>query len=86
MATSDNTSIRVSWQWSHQGVLMCVDLVRVHYQPEGGSLMMYTVDNTTATSATLSNLQNNTCYTIIVVLSAGGHRRESIERTVFVPQ
>ena len=48
--TADNTSIRVSWQWSSQGVPMCVDLVRVHYQPEGGSLMMYTVDNTTATS------------------------------------
>ena len=33
-ATADNTSIRVSWQWSCQGVL---DLVRVDYQPEGGS-------------------------------------------------
>ena len=65
---------------------MCIDLVRVHYQSEGGSLMMHTVDNTTATSATLTNLQCNTCYTIIVVLSAGGHRRESVERTVFVPQ
>ena len=29
-----------------QGVLTCVDLVTVLYQPEGGSLMMYTVDNT----------------------------------------
>ena len=27
-----------------QGVLTCVDLVTVRYQPEGGSLMMYTVD------------------------------------------
>ena len=34
MATADNTSIRVSWQWSRQGVLMCVDLVRVHYQSD----------------------------------------------------
>ena len=65
---------------------MCVDFVRVHYQPEGGSLIMYTVDTTTVTGATLSNLQNNTCYTIIVVSTAGGHRRESIARTVFVPQ
>ena len=39
-ATADNTSIRVSWEWSCQGVL---DLVRVHYQPEGGSLTMYTL-------------------------------------------
>ena len=42
--TASNTSIRVSWEWSPQGVLMCVDFVRVHYQPEGGSLMMYTVE------------------------------------------
>ena len=66
---------------------MCVDIVRVHYRPEGGSLMVYTVDNTTtATSAILFNLQNNTCYTIIVVSNAGGYRRESTARTVFVPQ
>ena len=38
-ATADNTSIRVSWEWSPQGVLMCVDLVRVGYLPEGGSLV-----------------------------------------------
>ena len=63
--TADNTSIRVSWQWSCQGVL---DLVRVHYQPEGSSLMMYTVDSITATSATLPNLQCNTNYTIWVML------------------
>ena len=57
---------------------MCVDLVRVHYQPEGGSLMVYTVDNTTATSATLPNLQCNTKYTITVVATAGRHKRESV--------
>ena len=45
---------------------MCVDFIRVDYQPEGGSLMMYTVSNTTATSATLPNLQCNTEYTIWV--------------------
>ena len=66
--TADNTSIRVSWQWSCQGVLTCVDLVRVHYQPEGGSLMMYTVDNTTATSATLPNLPGKKKSRLIPVL------------------
>ena len=64
--TADNTSIRVSWEWSCQGVL---DLVRVDYQPEGGSLMIHTVGNTTATSATLPNLQCNTKYTIWVFAS-----------------
>ena len=69
--SADNTSIRVSWEWSRQGVPMCVDLVRVHYQPEGGSLMMYIVDNTTATSATLLNLQCNTKYTVWVYARRG---------------
>ena len=69
--TADNTSIRVTWEWLCQGVLMCVDLVRVHYQPEGGSLMMYTVSNTTATSATLPNLQCNTRYAVWVYVASG---------------
>ena len=64
--TTDNTNIRVSWQWSREGVLMCVALVRVDYQPEGGSLMMHTVRSMTATGATLPNLQCNTKYTIWV--------------------
>ena len=71
--TPDNTSIRVSWQWSRQGLPMCVDLVQVHYQPEGDSLMMYTVNNTTATSATLPNLQCNTKYTIWVYVESGSN-------------
>ena len=52
---------------------MCVDFVRVDYQPEGGSHAddIYTVDNTTATSATLPNLQCNTKYTIWVYASGG---------------
>ena len=68
--TADNTSIRVSWEWSCQGVL---DLVRVDYQPKGDSLMMYTVNNTTATSATLPNLECNTEYTIWVYVASGSH-------------
>ena len=69
--TSENTSIRVSWWWSRQGVLKCVDLVRVNYQPQGGSLMNYTVGNVTATSATLPNLQCNTEYMISIHASGG---------------
>ena len=84
-ATSGNRSIRVSWQWSRQGVLMCVDLVRVHYQPEGGSLMMYTVDYTTATSATLPNLQCNTKYTVRVQARAGQINKTSVPRMVSLP-
>ena len=80
--TADNTSFRVSWQWSCQGVL---DLVRVHYQPEGGSLIMYTVDNTTATSATLPNLQCNTKYTIWVYYVQSRMGKTSASRMVSLP-
>ena len=73
-ATADNTSIRVSWEWSPQGVL---GNVRVHYQPEGGSLMMHAVDNTTATNATLPNLQCNTKYSIWVYARGGQINRTS---------
>ena len=80
--TADNTSIRVSWQWSCQRVL---DLVRVYYQPEGGSLIMHTVDNTTATSATLLNLQCNTEYTISVHASVGVSNSRSLPMMVDLP-
>jgi len=64
---------------------MCVDLVRVHYQPEGGSLMVYTVDNTTVTSATLPNLQCDTKYTIRVNARGGQTDRTSVSRMVSLP-
>ena len=84
-ATADNTSIRVSWEWSHQGVPMCIDLVRVDYQ--GGSLMMYTVDNTTATSATVPNLQCNTKYTVWVYVESGSNNTSNMSspRMVALP-
>ena len=81
-AIADNTSIRVSWEWSCQGVL---DLVRVDYQPEGGSLMMYTVDSTTSTSATLPNLQCNTKYTIWVHVRGSQINKTSVPKKVYLP-
>ena len=81
-ATVDNTSIRVSWEWSCQRVL---DLVRVDYQPEGGSLMMYTVGNTTETSVNLSSLQCNTKYTVWVQARGGGTGRRSSSKMVSLP-
>ena len=66
----------------HVRVCSCV---RVDYQPEGGSLVMYTVDNATATSATLSNLQCNTQYTISVYAEGGRTGRRSVTRVVFLP-
>ena len=87
-ATADNTSIRVSWEWSHQDVPMCVNFVKLRYQPEGGSLMMYTVGNTTATtSAILPNLQCNTNYTIRVYAESGSNKagNMSVPRMVSIP-
>ena len=83
--TAGNRSIRVSWEWSPQGVPMCVDLVRVDYQLEGGSLMMHTVDNTTATSTTLPNLQCNTKYTIWVHARGGQINRTNTSRMISLP-
>ena len=83
--TADNTSIRVTWEWSCQGVPMYINRVRVHYQPEGGSLMMYTVNNTTATSATLPNLQCNTKYNIWVYSEGGQMNKTSTSRMVSLP-
>ena len=83
--TADNTSIRVSWEWLCQGMPMHINLVRVDYQPEGGSLMMYTVGNTTATSATLPNLQCNTKYTIWVRAKGSQINRTSTPRMVSLP-
>jgi len=83
--TADNTSIRVLWEWSDEGLLTCLDSVRVYYQPEGGSLMMYTVDSATATSATLSSLQCNTQYNITVYAEGGRTSRRSVNRVVSLP-
>ena len=83
--TADNTSIRVSWEWPCQGLPLCVDLVRVDYQPEGGSLMRRTIDNTTATSTTLPNLQCNTEYTIWVYARGGQIDKRSALKTISLP-
>ena len=84
-ATADNTSIQMFWEWPRQSVLLCFDSVRVDYQPEGGSLMMYTVDSATATSATLSNLPCNTQYTISVVAEGGITGMRSLATVVSLP-
>ena len=84
-ATADNTSITVLWEWSLQGVVVCVNNVTVDYQPEGGSLMIHTVDNTTATNATLPNLQCNTEYTVWVQAKRGRTCRTSPASTISLP-
>ena len=84
-ATADNTSIRVSWEWSRQGLLICLDSVRVDYQPDRGSLMMYTVDSATATRAILSNLPCNTQYTVSVYATGGRTGKRTVDKMVSLP-
>jgi len=85
-ATADNTSIRVSWEWSNWGLLVCFDRVRVDYQPHGVFYpMTYTVDSATATSATLPNLKCNTEYTISVYAESGSTGKRSVTTVVFLP-
>ena len=62
-----------------------LELIRVDYRSEGGSLMMYTVGNTTATSATLSNLQCNTKYTVWVHVRGSQINKTSASRMVSLP-
>ena len=85
--SADNTSIRVSWMWLCRSLLTYLDLVRVHYRPKGGSVKMYTVDNTTATGSTLSNLQCNTDYTVWVYVESSSNktRNMSVPRMVSIP-
>ena len=85
-ATADNTSIRVLWEWSRQGLLLCLDSVVLDYRPEGNlPVLMYTVDNTTATSATLSNLQCITQYFITVSARGGVLVKMSTTSVVSLP-
>ena len=84
--TADNTSSRVSWQWSYQRQL---DLLTVRYRPDGGSQMMYmiatTVVTTAITNVTLPNLQCSTKYTIWVYYDLSGTGHTSVSRLVSLP-
>ena len=48
--------------------------------------MMYTVDNTTATGATLPNLLCNTEYTVWVHASGGLNNSRSVPRMVYLKE
>ena len=64
---------------------MYINRVRVYYQPEGSSLMMHRVNNTTATNATLLNLQCNTEYLVWVYARGGEINRTSVSEMVSLP-
>ena len=73
----NTSSVRVAWQWTSSGPAPdCFNTTTVTYRPEGGGESSLQLSDRAATEATLTELQNNTCYTITVVATAGEHRRE----------
>ena len=56
------------------------------YHTEGGDESSLQLSDPAANETTLTDLRNNTNYTITVVTTVGEHRRESIARTVLLPQ
>ena len=73
------SSVRVAWQWTSSG---CFNATTVTYHPEGGGESSLQLSDPAATEATFTDFQCNIDYTITVVVTAGGHRRE---RTAFFP-
>ena len=84
---TNTSSIGVKWQWASSAPAPnCFNTTTVTYRSEGGSeSSLQRLSNAAATEATLTGLQNNTCYTITVVVTAGEHRRESVARKVLFP-
>ena len=71
------SSVRVAWQWTRSDPApTCFNNTHVIYNPEGDRESSLLLRDPTATEAILTDLQNNTCYTITVVATAGEHRRE----------
>ena len=73
----DSSSVRIAWQWSSSGPApKCFNATSVTYHPEGGDESSLQLSDPTATEATLTDLHCSINYTITVVSTAGGHRKE----------
>ena len=81
------STVRVTWQWTSSGpASSCFNTTTVAYRPEGGDESSLQLSDPTANETILTDLQNNRCYTITVVVTAGEHRREGVVRRVLPPQ
>ena len=73
------SSFRVAWQWTSSGPAPnCFNTTHVTYRPEGGGGSSLQLSDPAANEATLTDFQNNRCYTITVVATAGEHRKEGV--------
>ena len=79
----NGSSVRVAWQWTSLGPAPSCFNTTVTYHSEGGVESSLKFSDPAATVATLTGLQNNMCYVITVVATAGEYKRE--ER-VYLPQ
>ena len=80
---TNTSSVRITWQWTSSGPApSCFNTTTVTYHPEGEGESSLQLSNPAGTEAILTDLQCNTNYTITVVATAGGHRREG---TAFFP-
>ena len=81
------SSVRVSWQWTSSGPPPdCFNTTTVAYHSEGDGESSLQLSDPAATEVTLTDLRNNTNYTITVVTTVGEYRRESVARTVLLPE
>ena len=81
------SSVRIAWQWTSSGPTPnCFNTTSVTYHPEGGDESSLKLSDPAATRVTLTDLRNNTNYTITVVVTAGEYRKESMARTVLLPE
>ena len=72
-------NVLVTWQWnSSDSAPNCFNTTNITYHPEGGYESSHLLSDPAVNMTTLTDLQCNTSYTITVVATGGGHRREGV--------
>ena len=73
------SNVLVTWQWnSSDSAPNCFNTTNITYHPEGGYESSRQLSDPAVNMTTLTGIQCNTSYTITVVATGGGHRREGV--------
>ena len=73
------SNVLVTWWWNSSGSASnCFNTTNIIYHPEGGYKSSRQLSDSAVNKTTLTGLQCNTSYTITVVATGGGHRREGV--------